>query len=104
MEIEHEHQDTYGETFFYTIIGIFFFSHKCHVEKSAVQVYILQFLFLTVNENMEQVSKWFYKNQKSKKLRWLLFILMGWDYVSEMQPPTDLLFTPHVIYACGELW
>jgi hypothetical protein len=76
MEIEHEHQDTYSETFFYTIIG-FSFSHKCHVEKSAAQAYILQFLFLTLNENMDQVSKWFYNNQKSKKLRLLLFILMG---------------------------
>jgi hypothetical protein len=27
---------------------------------------------------------------------------MGWNYVSELQPPTGLLFTPQVIYEYGE--
>jgi hypothetical protein len=28
---------------------------------------------------------------------------MGWDYVSELRPPTDLLFFPQVIYEYGAL-
>jgi hypothetical protein len=31
---------------------------------------------------------------------WL--IMMGWEYVSELQPPTGLLFTPHIIYEYGQ--
>jgi hypothetical protein len=27
---------------------------------------------------------------------------MGWDYVSELRPPTDLLFIPQVMYEYGE--
>jgi hypothetical protein len=27
-----------------------------------------------------------------------MIILMGWDYVSEMRPPTGLLFITQVIY------
>jgi hypothetical protein len=29
---------------------------------------------------------------------------MGWDYVSELQPPTGLLFKPQVIHKHGEPW
>jgi hypothetical protein len=32
----------------------------------------------------------------------LLFISMDWDYVSELQPPTSLLFIPQIIYEYGE--
>jgi hypothetical protein len=32
---------------------------------------------------------------------WL--IMMGWDYVSELRPPTGLLFIPWVICEHGEL-
>jgi hypothetical protein len=27
-----------------------------------------------------------------------MFMSMGWDYVSELRPPTGLLFIPQVIY------
>jgi hypothetical protein len=27
---------------------------------------------------------------------------MGWDYVCELLPPTDILFIPQMIYECGE--
>jgi hypothetical protein len=33
-----------------------------------------------------------------------LSMSMGWDYVSELLPPTDILFIPHVIYEKGEQW
>jgi hypothetical protein len=29
---------------------------------------------------------------------------MGWDYVSELWPPTDVLFIPQVIYGHEESW
>jgi hypothetical protein len=32
----------------------------------------------------------------------LLFMSMGWDYVSEHQSPTGLLLIPQVIYKNGE--
>jgi hypothetical protein len=32
----------------------------------------------------------------------LLLMLTGWDYVSELRPPTGLLFIPQVIYEYGE--
>jgi hypothetical protein len=32
----------------------------------------------------------------------LLFMLMGWDNVSELQPPTGLLFISQVIYQYEE--
>jgi hypothetical protein len=28
----------------------------------------------------------------------LLFMSIGWDYVSELRPPAGLLFVPQVIY------
>jgi hypothetical protein len=31
----------------------------------------------------------------------LLFMSMGRDYVSELLPPTGLLFIPQVMYECG---
>jgi hypothetical protein len=52
----YEHQDTYGETFFYTIYSISF-SHSYCIEKSAVQVYISLALFITENENMKQTCE-----------------------------------------------
>jgi hypothetical protein len=33
----------------------------------------------------------------------LLFMSMGWDYVSELRPPTGLLSIPQLIYEYGEL-
>jgi hypothetical protein len=33
-----------------------------------------------------------------------LFIMMGWDYVSELRPPTGLLFIPSVMCEHGEPW
>jgi hypothetical protein len=32
----------------------------------------------------------------------MTIILMGWDYVSELQPPTGLLFITQVTYKHGE--
>jgi hypothetical protein len=29
---------------------------------------------------------------------------LGWDYVSELRPPTGLLFIPQIIYEYGEPW
>jgi hypothetical protein len=29
---------------------------------------------------------------------------MGWDYVSELRPPANLLFIPQMIYEHGEPW
>jgi hypothetical protein len=34
----------------------------------------------------------------------MMFMSMGSDYVSELRPPTCLLFIPHVIYERGEPW
>jgi hypothetical protein len=33
----------------------------------------------------------------------MIFMSMEWDYVSELRPPTSLLFIPQVIYEHGEL-
>jgi hypothetical protein len=33
----------------------------------------------------------------------LLFMLIGWEYVSELQPPMGLLFIPQMIYEYGAL-
>jgi hypothetical protein len=33
----------------------------------------------------------------------LLFLSMEWDYISELWPPTGLLFIPQMIYEYGEL-
>jgi hypothetical protein len=32
----------------------------------------------------------------------MMMMSMGWDYVSELRPPTGLLFVPQVIYEYGE--
>jgi hypothetical protein len=32
----------------------------------------------------------------------MMIMLMGWDYVCELQPPTGLLFIHHLIYEHGE--
>jgi hypothetical protein len=34
----------------------------------------------------------------------MMTISMGWDYVSELRPPTGLFFTPQVIYEHREPW
>jgi hypothetical protein len=34
----------------------------------------------------------------------VMIMMMGWDYFSEMRPPTDVLFIPHVIYEHLEPW
>jgi hypothetical protein len=34
----------------------------------------------------------------------LLFMSMGWDYVSELRPSTGLLFIPKMIHEYGESW
>jgi hypothetical protein len=34
----------------------------------------------------------------------MTIMMMGWDYVSELQPPTGLLFIPQVIYEHVESW
>jgi hypothetical protein len=34
----------------------------------------------------------------------LVVVLMGWDYISELQPPTGLLFIPQIIYEYREPW
>jgi hypothetical protein len=56
MKLELELQDTYGKTIFYTIYKISF-SHKCHTEKSTVQVCISPSLFITLNKHTEQTSE-----------------------------------------------
>jgi hypothetical protein len=33
-----------------------------------------------------------------------MIMSMGWDYVSELRPPTGLLFIPHVTYERGQPW
>jgi hypothetical protein len=35
---------------------------------------------------------------------WSLIMWMGWDYISELQPPTGLLSTTQVIHEHGEPW
>jgi hypothetical protein len=38
-------------------------------------------------------------------LNWLIFFMsMGRGYVSELRPPTPLLFSPEMIYEHGEPW
>jgi hypothetical protein len=56
MKLEYEHQDTYGETFFYTIYRISF-SHSYRIEKYVFQVYISPSLFITGNENTKQTCE-----------------------------------------------
>jgi hypothetical protein len=34
----------------------------------------------------------------------MMMMSMGRDYVSELRPPTSLLFIPQVIYEHGEPW
>jgi len=34
----------------------------------------------------------------------MMIMSMGWDYVSELRPPMDILFVPQVIYEHGEPW
>jgi hypothetical protein len=50
---------------------------------------------------------------KLSRMRWaghvansllLLFMLMGWDYVSELRPPTGPLFIHMMMYENGEPW
>jgi hypothetical protein len=36
--------------------------------------------------------------------QWFNFMSMGWDYVSELRPPTGLLFIPQMIYEYGQPW
>jgi hypothetical protein len=42
-----------------------------------------------------------YYNKPNRGLL-LLFMSMGWNYVSELWPPTGLLFIPQMIYEYGE--
>jgi hypothetical protein len=66
MNLGYEHQDTYGETFLYTIYRISF-SHGYRIEKSAVQVYISPSVFITENENTKQICAWFYETRNTKR-------------------------------------
>jgi hypothetical protein len=66
MKLGYEHQDTYGETFFFTIYRIYF-SHSYRIEKSAVQVYISQSLFITENENAKQTCERSYETRNTKR-------------------------------------
>jgi hypothetical protein len=68
MKLGYEHQDTYSETFFYTIYRISF-SHSCRIEKSAVQVYISPFLFITENENTKKTCERSYETRNKRELR-----------------------------------
>jgi hypothetical protein len=66
MELAYEHQDTYGNTFLYTIYRISF-SHSYRTEKSAVQVYISTSLFITENENTKQTFELSYETRNTKR-------------------------------------
>jgi hypothetical protein len=66
MKLGYEHQNTYGETFFYTIYGISF-SHSYRIEKSAVQVYISPSPFITENENKKQTCAWSYETTNTNR-------------------------------------
>jgi hypothetical protein len=57
MTLGCEHQDTYGETSFYTISVIIFLSHKYSTLNPAVQMYISPFQFSTINEDTKQMSE-----------------------------------------------
>jgi hypothetical protein len=35
---------------------------------------------------------------------YMMIMSMGWDYVSELGPPTDLLFVPQMMYEHGQTW
>jgi hypothetical protein len=48
------------------------------------------------------MTRTLYLNYPNQELFMLLFMSMGWDDVSELQPPTGLLFIPQVIYEHGE--
>jgi hypothetical protein len=37
-------------------------------------------------------------------LQLMMVMPMGWDYISELQPPTGLLFIPQLIYEHGKPW
>jgi hypothetical protein len=66
MKLGYEHQDTYGEAFFYTIYRIYF-SHSYRIEKSSVQVYISPSLFIAENENMKQTCERSYETRNTKR-------------------------------------
>jgi hypothetical protein len=47
IKLKLDHQNTYGKNLLY-IIGTIYFSHRCHKEKSAVQVDVSPPQFSTV--------------------------------------------------------
>jgi hypothetical protein len=66
MKLRYQHQDTFGETFFYTIYRIYF-SRSYRIEKSAVQVYISSSVFITENENTKQTCERSYETRNTKR-------------------------------------
>jgi hypothetical protein len=46
--------------------------------------------------------QWLRDGRQNGLTDWL--IMMGWDYVSELRPPTGLLFIPRVICEHGKQW
>jgi hypothetical protein len=56
MNLKHEHQDTYDNTFLYVTYRIYF-SHNHHVEKSTVKVYISLSVFITVRTSYKKVKQ-----------------------------------------------
>jgi hypothetical protein len=52
--------------------------------------------------NVWEISRKYYSACWHVQLLLLLFMLMEWDYISELQPPTGLLFIPQVIYEYRE--
>jgi hypothetical protein len=56
----------------------------------------------TVSEN-RGLMRIFGSNTDHLTKKQMMIMSMGWDYVSELRPPTGLLLIPHVIYEYGEL-
>jgi hypothetical protein len=64
--------------------------------------------FSIQNMHLYSIFVWFHANigsqhrTKTHRDSLLLLMLMGWDYVSELQPPTCLLFIPQMTCEYGE--
>jgi hypothetical protein len=76
MKLGYEHQDTYGETFFYTIYRIFLHSYR--IENSAVQAYISPFLFITENENTNRLVNDLTRPETQRELRLIYQLQVQW--------------------------
>jgi hypothetical protein len=59
-------------------------------------IVLLFIRLVTLNDTVE--------NFDASMMMIIVVMSMGLDYVSELRPPTGLLFISQVMYGCGEPW